>query len=138
MKNLNDQLEGVKEAFDRATAVAHYSAVDNGWWGARNDIVAASSDWAGAALGLAAQCNVTIAALGLICSEAGEAMEFVRTGDGSDDKLPQYRGVDVELVDIIIRALDLLGKREAPVGEILVAKLRKNAERGHMHGGKLA
>lgn len=89
-------------------------------------------------LGFAADANIQIAALGLICQEAGEGMEWVRTGDGPDDKLPVYHGADVELVDIIIRAFDLLGWRGAPVGEILIAKLKKNQERGHMHGGKLA
>lgn len=46
----------------------------------------------------------------LMTSELSEALEAHRK-NLQDDKLPQYHGVDVELVDCVIRAMDYLGAR---------------------------
>lgn len=69
--------------------------------------------------------------IALAHSELSEALEADRK-DLMDDKLPQYHGTYVELIDNIIRTLDTLGmlrkrdaarERQAPsVGEIYVAK----------------
>lgn len=69
--------------------------------------------------------------IALAHSELSEALEADRK-DLMDDKLPQYHGTYVELIDAIIRELDTLGMlrdrdaardRQAPsVGEIYVAK----------------
>ena len=113
----------------------HEAALANGWWDARNSIRQAA---AVRGLGPEATANIIIAALGLICAEAGEAMESVRANYAPDDKLPEYSGYAVELADIIIRALDLCGQSRIPIGEIIEKKLAANEKRGRMHGGKLA
>lgn len=68
----------------------------------------------------------------LVHSEISEAMEGDRR-DLMDDKLPQYKMFDVELVDTLIRLADMMGARTSMTtvkfGEILQAKLRFNAER---------
>jgi hypothetical protein len=48
----------------------------------------------------------------LMVSELSEALEAHRK-NLQDDKLPQFHGIDVELIDCIIRAMDLLGARYA-------------------------
>jgi hypothetical protein len=71
-------------------------------------------------------------------SELSEALEAHRKNK-VDDHLPQYHGVDVELVDCVIRVCDLLGARfleqnksaasAGSPGQILAAKCAFNAER---------
>lgn len=67
----------------------------------------------------------------LIHSELSEALEARRKGL-MDDKLPQYPGWRVELIDTIIRAFDTLGAEgndEHPAGEIFEAKCEFNRTR---------
>lgn len=45
-------------------------------------------------------------------------------------------GVLSELVDILIRTLDLSGKRNLDLSDMMEYKLQYNATRGHKHGGK--
>ena len=66
--------------------------------------------------------------------ELGEAIDNIRRGSPKDDKLSEYTGWHVELIDVIIRILDTLGKREAPVGEILLTKMLFNSTREYKHG----
>lgn len=64
----------------------------------------------------------------LMVSELGEAMEGDRKSL-KDDKLPSYDMVDVEVVDCIIRGLDFLRARNAPIARILIDKCNYNAQR---------
>jgi hypothetical protein len=64
----------------------------------------------------------------LVNSELVEALEGDRKGL-QDDKLPQYKMFDVELVDALIRLLDLFGAYNIPVDEIFEAKMNYNANR---------
>lgn len=56
--------------------------------------------------------------------------------DGYADFTNPYKpeGVDVELIDALIRLLDLLGSREVDVEELLRQKLAFNATRAPRHG----
>ena len=64
----------------------------------------------------------------LIHSEISEAMEGHRKNK-DDEHLPQYKSIDVELADAIIRICDLAGSRGVNLGEIIVAKMEYNAQR---------
>lgn len=93
--------------------------------------------------------------IALMHSELSEALEAHRK-NLMDDKLPQFHGIDVELVDCIIRACDLLGQRYQqrvidkqgdPVrvppaytpGDILYDKCHYNAKRAdHRPASRLA
>lgn len=72
----------------------------------------------------------------LVVTELSEAVEELRAGSPrfylGDGGKPE--GVDVELVDALIRLLDILGYREADIDTLLQMKLAYNESRPHKHG----
>lgn len=70
--------------------------------------------------------------LALVHSEISEALEAYRKSS-NDAHLPQYPGVIVELVDALIRIVDLLGALHSAggvsPGDVMVAKLSYNQQR---------
>ncbi len=74
----------------------------------------------------------------LAVSELAEALEGDRK-NLQDDKLPQYKMFDVEIVDCIIRLLDTAAHRIPNLGEIFEAKMVFNAIRvDHTHAHRIA
>lgn len=72
----------------------------------------------------------------LIVTELSEAVEEDRAGRAgvwyADNGKPE--GIDIELVDALIRLLDLLGSRGVDVDELLAIKRDYNAQRPARHG----
>lgn len=64
----------------------------------------------------------------LCTSELAEALEGDRK-DLMDDKLPQYKMFDVEIVDCFIRLFDIAGHLIPQFGEIFEVKMAYNAIR---------
>jgi len=87
-----------------------------------------------------ALAQFTIAQIGLIVSEAGEAIEAVRLGHfspSSDAKSGKPEGLPSELADIVIRTLDLADMLGIDLTRALEEKHSYNLGRAHRHGGKL-
>lgn len=64
----------------------------------------------------------------LAVSELGEAMEGHRK-NLQDDHLPEFKMIEVELADAMIRICDLAGAKGYRLAEAMAAKLQYNAER---------
>lgn len=73
----------------------------------------------------------------LMVSELAEAMEAHRKGL-NDDKLPHRPGLEVELVDCIIRILDLAGAHKLDLAGAFIEKMEFNRMRAdHTHEARL-
>src|ERR1700758_5278692 len=73
----------------------------------------------------------------LIHSELSEAFEAERK-DLMDDHLPEFKGVEAELADALIRILDYAGEHKLRIGEAFVAKLLYNRTRAdHSNAARL-
>lgn len=66
--------------------------------------------------------------IALAHGELSEALEGHRK-DAQDDHLPEFKSVDVELADVMIRVFDIAGGLKIDLGKALVAKLQYNATR---------
>ncbi len=101
--------------WDRLAKGAYATAAEKGWWDEpRRD-------------------GELIA---LMHSELSEALEAVRRGNPSDDKIPEYSGLTAELADLVIRVMDMAGHHGLPIADAVLAKLKFNKTREHRHGGK--
>ena len=72
--------------------------------------------------------------IALIMSEAAEALEALRKGNGPDDHCPQFSGAEVELADVVIRTMDMAEARGWNIAGALVAKHEFNKTRPYKHG----
>ena len=72
----------------------------------------------------------------LMVTELCEAFEALRDGDIQDDKIPDFRGIEAELADTVIRIMDYAQERCLRLPEAILAKIEMNKTREHMHGKK--
>lgn len=103
------------DAWNKLADKVHSTAVDKGWWdGERNDgeIIA------------------------LIHSELSEALEALRHGNPPDDHIPEFKGTEAEMADVVIRIMDYGKARGLRIAEAIEAKMAYNNNRDRMHGGK--
>lgn len=83
--------------------------------------------------------NYYMSKMMLIVTEAAEGAEELRHGREVDETYyveGKPEGVPSELADIVIRAFDMADEAGFSLGEIIIEKLKFNATRGKMHGGK--
>lgn len=111
----------VIEGIDKLVEVAHANSSNAGWWNCPDTGEDLLSNPSYAKYVLATKMM-------LMVSETSEAMEGIRK-DLPDDKLPQYSMEGCELADIIIRVADYAGKRNIPLGQIIVDKMSFNVVR---------
>jgi len=72
----------------------------------------------------------------LMVSELAEACEADRLGNPSDDKIPEFSGIEAELGDVIIRILDFAEAHQFNVIDAMLAKAEMNKTRSYKHDGK--
>lgn len=103
-------------SFNSIQEAIHETAVEKGWWegGDRNDGE------------LIALCH----------SELSEALEALRHGNPESKKIPGFTSEEEELADVIIRILDMAGKKNLRIGKAVVEKYLYNKGRSYKHGGK--
>ena len=101
-------------------ALCHGLAVEGGWW---NDPTTGSQ-----------RDRNDGELICLMHSELSEALEADRKNITSDDKIPDFTGVEAELADTIIRIFDFAGFHQLRLAEALVAKMHVNLERPFKHG----
>jgi NTP pyrophosphatase (non-canonical NTP hydrolase) len=122
------------ESWNYLAAYHHQLMVGKGFWKGETDVLATLT-----AAGREDLVAVALAAfdgqkIALQTSEASEALEGLRVGNGPDDKVPEFLSSEAEFADVLLRLMDHAHKRGWKVGEALIAKMHMNATRAAMHG----
>lgn len=73
--------------------------------------------------------------IALMHSELSEALEAIRKNLQSDH-IPNFKGIEEELADAVIRIASFCEARSLRLGEAIEAKLEFNVSRPYKHGGK--
>ena len=129
------ELQVKSMSFEDHAQMCHKASYNNGWW---HDPDTGEELPTEGFLG----AHVIGCKIGLINSEVSEIMEGHRK-QKMDDKLPHYKAMDVEIVDTLIRLLDLAGKVRTPITSIYLEKMSFNDVRpdhtleNRKKGGKL-
>ena len=109
--------EIMKEQINELVKDIHETNKSAGWW---NDPITGES--------LLDNPYVIGTKFMLVTTEVAEAVEGFRK-NLMDDKLPQYKMVDVEIADAVIRLFDLAGALNVDLGKIIEKKREVNANR---------
>ena len=105
--------EAFEEVWNHVSKKVWMNAVKHGFWDdARND-------------------GETIA---LIHSELSEALEALRQGNPSSDKIIEFSAVEEELADVVIRIMDYAMGNDLDIAGAIIAKIGYNKDREFMHG----
>lgn len=106
-------MEQFKKSFEDMQEKVHLNAVNKGWW---------ESDRSDGEI------------MALIHSEISEALEAMRKDpDMMDEKCPEFKNIEVELSDVIIRVMDYAGRKNLDIAGALLAKHEFNKTRPYKH-----
>ncbi len=72
--------------------------------------------------------------IALMHSELSEALEALRHGNPSDEKIPEFDSYTAELADCVIRIMDVAAAQGLQLSKAIVAKTKFNETRPHRHG----
>ena len=112
--NLGQQLPFILPVFDQLQSSITAAMAAQGFWDSAN----------------------TGEKIALMHSELSEMLEADRKSIEVSEHIPEFSGVEEELADLIIRALDFAGHHELRLGEAILAKMTFNLNRPFKHGKK--
>ena len=72
--------------------------------------------------------------MALIHAEISEALEALREGNPTSNKIMEFSNLDDELADAVIRIMDYAFGKDLDVAGAVVAKMEYNESREFMHG----
>lgn len=133
--SVNEMMEDAfLDSFDWMTQEAYQCGVDHGWWETEDRLKEVLKDHPD--LAKEAQDGLDGQKLALMTSEISEALDNIRHGRPTDDKIPEFTGEEAELADVIIRIMDYAGRKGLHLGEAILAKHKVNLSRPYKHGKK--
>jgi NTP pyrophosphatase (non-canonical NTP hydrolase) len=112
--NLGQQLPFILPVFDQLQSSITAAMIAQGFWDSAN----------------------TGEKIALMHSELSEMLEADRKSIDTSEHIPDFSGVEEELADLIIRALDFAGYHQLRLGEALLTKMTFNLNRPFKHGKK--
>ena len=72
--------------------------------------------------------------MALIHAEVSEALEALRNGNPSSNKIIEFSSLEEELADAIIRIMDYAFGNDLDIAGAIIAKIEYNKSREYMHG----
>lgn len=73
--------------------------------------------------------------IALCHSELSEALErFRKDADKMDEHCPEFKNIEIEMADEVIRVLEFCQRRNLRIGEAIIAKHNFNKTRPYKHG----
>ena len=72
--------------------------------------------------------------MALIHAEISEALEALREGNPTSDKIIDYTNLEEELADAVIRIMDYAFGKDLDIAGAIIAKIEYNKGRDYMHG----
>lgn len=72
--------------------------------------------------------------MALIHAEISEALEALRDGNPSSNKIIEFTNLEEELADAVIRIMDYAFGKDLDIAGAILAKLEYNKSREFMHG----
>ena len=72
--------------------------------------------------------------MALIHAEISEALEALRDGNPSSNKIIDYSSLEEELADAVIRIMDYCFGKDLDIAGAILAKIEYNRSREYMHG----